>query len=391
MGHPVPGSFGQRSHLHEPLPGDIGFGRGIAPVAVPHIVHVAFLLLQKVLVLEVFHHLFAAFNALQPGIGFPGFRAHPAFGIDDLQQVQAMLPAQLEIVHVVGRRDLEAPGAEFPVHIGIRDNGDSSACQRKLHIFSHQVGVPLVFRVHRHRSIAEHGLRPGGGHDHIPAAVAQWVTDVVESSLDLLEVHFQVGQGGPAAGAPVDDVVAPVDEPLFEKPDENFTHRPGQPFVHGKTHPGPVHGSAHALNLVEDLPPVLLLPLPDLFDEFVPPQILSALALCGQSPLHHVLGGNAGMVHTRNPKDLVPFLPVVAAQNILQGEIQGMAHMQTAGDVRGRNDNGVRFSRSIRIRGEGFLLLPVVDPFLFNVLWFVSLGECGLTHGLSPVGALWHQ
>ena len=190
-----------------------------------------------------------------------------------------------------------------------------------------------------------------------------------------------------ATVAPVDDVVALVDEPLVVETDKDLAHGLGQPLVQGEPLPGPVHGSAHSPDLVQDAAAVLLLPAPGLLHELFPAQVVAGLALGGQLPLHHVLGGDAGVVHARHPKHLTALLAVKAAQDILNGEVQGVAHVQGPGDVGRRDDDGVGFARCVRaiqIGREGLVALPVGDPAGFHVLGLVPFGQGGFRHEASP-------
>mgnify|MGYP002508161164 CR=1 FL=1 len=52
-----------------------------------------------------------------------------------------------------------------------------------------------------------HGLRPGGGHHQIPAAVGEGVADIPQVARLVRVLHLRVAQGGDAVGAPVDDPV----------------------------------------------------------------------------------------------------------------------------------------------------------------------------------------
>jgi hypothetical protein len=102
-------------------------------------------------------------------------------------------------------------------------------------------------------------------------------------------------------------------------------------------------------------------------------QVVTAFALLGQLPLHHVLGGDAGMVGAGQPQGVVAAHPVIAGQDILQGVVQGMAHMQDAGDVGRRDDDGKSIPAFLHLRLEAVLLLPGLQPLLFDIAEVVAL------------------
>jgi hypothetical protein len=62
---------------------------------------------------------------------------------------------------------------------------------------------------------------------------------------------FEVADGGLAAGTPVDDVGAAIDEALLVEADEGFADGDGEAVVHGEVLARPVDGGAEALHLVE--------------------------------------------------------------------------------------------------------------------------------------------
>ena len=96
-----------------------------------------------------------------------------------------------------------------------------------------KASITLVLGVDRHRGVAQQGLGPGGGHGEVAVARGQGIADIIEVAVVGVVLHLQIGQGRLAAGAPVDDVVALVDQALLIEPDEDFPHRPGQAL-----HPG---------------------------------------------------------------------------------------------------------------------------------------------------------
>ena len=54
------------------------------------------------------------------------------------------------------------------------------------------------------------------------------------------------------------------------------------------------------------------------------------------------LSGDAGVVGARLPERIVSAHPGIADQNVLQRVVERMAHVQAAGDVRRRDNDGER-------------------------------------------------
>jgi ATP-dependent Lon protease len=142
------------------------------------------------------------------------------------------------------------------------------------------------------------------------------------------------------AGAPVDNIFSLVDEAFFIKPDEYGSYRFGQALVKSEPLPVPVAGISKLFHLVRDSAAVLFFPLPDLLHKLLPAEVVPCMALLRKHSLHHVLGGYSGMVRSREPEDVVPLHTLVPAQNILEGVVERMTHVQGAGYVRGWNNDG---------------------------------------------------
>ena len=77
---------------------------------------------------------------------------------------QAVPLADLEVVEVVRRRDLDRARALFGIGVVVADDRDAAADQRQDHVLADQMSEPLVLRMHRNRGIAQHGLGPRGRH-----------------------------------------------------------------------------------------------------------------------------------------------------------------------------------------------------------------------------------
>ena len=251
-----------------------------------------------------------------------------------------MPPADLEVVGVVRRGHLDRAGAEGGVDVVVGDDRDPPAGQRQLDLGADQVLVALVVGVHGDGGVAEHRLGPGGRDDDRRVAVA--VPDGDELAVVVAVLDLDVGQRGQAARAPVDDPLGAVDQAVVEHPLEDGLHRAGQALVHREALAGPVDAVAEPAHLAEDLAAGLGLPLPDPLDERLAAEVVPGQALLGQLALDHVLRGDAGVVHARQPERVVALHPPAADQRVHQRVLERVAEVQRAGHVRRRDDDGER-------------------------------------------------
>ena len=84
----------------------------------------------------------------------------------------------------------------------------------------------------------------------------------------------------------------------------------------------------------------MFFPVPDPLDEGVAADVVAGLAVGVELSLHQHLGGDARVVGAHLPEGAVALHAVVADQRVHQRVLKSMAHVQAAGDVRRRNDDG---------------------------------------------------
>ena len=81
-------------------------------------------------------------------------------GVEHIDERQLVPLADLEIVEVVRRRDLDRAGAFFRIGVVVADDWNAPADQRQDREAADQMFQPFVVRVHRDGDVAEHGFRP---------------------------------------------------------------------------------------------------------------------------------------------------------------------------------------------------------------------------------------
>ncbi|EKD34900.1 MAG: hypothetical protein ACD_75C02138G0001, partial [uncultured bacterium] len=310
---------------------------------------------------EILDNLLAADEPVETGIG-AGCFVHDALVIHDLQPRQVVAQADLVVVAVMGGSDLQRPGAELAVDVGIEDHRNHPIGKRQFNPNFPQMAVTFVFRMDGHPGVAEHCLGSRRRHHHMAGAVGIGVADMVELALGILVFHLVVGESGMAARAPVDDIVAFVDQSFLVEPHEDLADCPGQPLVHSKPLALPVAGGPKFFQLVDDRTALLLPPLPNFFDEGLAAEIITGFTNGCQLAFHHILRGDACMIGARHPQGVVTAHPPVTGENILQGVVQGVADMKHSGNVRRRDDDGEGGFAFVHGGRKTAVLLPALQP-----------------------------
>src|SRR5207248_8808920 len=164
-----------------------------------------------------------------------------------------------------------------------------------------QMAIAFVIRIDRHRSVAQHGLRTRGRNRDEFLCARYGITDLVELAIVFLVHDLEIGDGGHASWAPIDDVFAAVDQPFIPEADEALLHRARQALVHGEVFAVPINGIAQALHLADNGAAVELLPLPHAFNEFFAAEVAAAYALSRKLALYQHLRSDAGVICSRDP------------------------------------------------------------------------------------------
>ena len=176
--------------------------------------------------------------------------------------------------------------------------------------------------------IARHGL-------------CQVVFHVVELCVLFLVDYFLVGEGGESLGIPVDHTHAAVDEPFAIEIHEDLDDALAAGTVHGEGGAIPVAGAAELAELLEDDASVLLGPGPGVLQEFFTGEVSFLDTLFSQAVDNLGFGGDGGMVCAGHPAGVLAFHAGVAHEDVLNGLIQYVAHVEDTCHVGWRDDHGV--------------------------------------------------
>ena len=334
--------------------------------------------LDQALRLQIGEHALARLHPVEAAVGLGRVLVDPGLGVEHVDDIEVVAAAHLEVVEVVGRRDLHRARALLGIGIVVGDDGEPTADQRQHRLAPDEAPIALVLRVHGDGGIAQHGLGPGGGDDDVRAGPScDGIADVPELAvLHLPLLDLEIGDRRAQHRVPVDQALVAIDQALPVEADEDLDHRPAQAFVHGKALARPVGRGAEAAELTPDRAARFGLPGPDPLDERLAAEGAPLRPLPGQLALHHHLRRDPGVVHARLPERVAAGLAAIAGEHVLQRVVERVPHVQAAGDV-GRRHHHAPGLRSAGPAGEAAALLP-------------ELVEAALEFG-RPIGLLKHR
>ena len=284
---------------------------------------------------------------------------------------QVVTTTHLKVVGVVGGGDLHHTGTLGHIRVLVAHDGNFLIQQGQDDVAAVEVLVALVLGVDGHGGIAQHGLGTGGGQLQLLTGLLDGVQQVPEVTVLLLVFHLGVGDGGFAGGTPVDHTVAAVDETLLVQTDKDLLYRHRATLVHGEALTLPVTAGADGLQLADDTVAVLLFPSPGALQEAVATQHLLGQTL-GTHSLHNLrLGGDGSVVGAGHPQSLIALHTTPADEDILQGVVQSVTHVQLTGDVGRGHHHGIGlFLIAVFILGVSRgVEIVAIDPELIDALF----------------------
>mmetsp|Transcript_38932 Transcript_38932/g.105432 ORF Transcript_38932/g.105432 Transcript_38932/m.105432 type:complete len:406 (+) Transcript_38932:1744-2961(+) len=374
--------------VHPPLRLQVGLDDVLRPRADTKAHGVRLLADPEALLLQCLLHCLARRETVLLGKGTPVL-VDIARLRQDVDLLETVTLAALEIVGVVRGGDLHTSCAEALVHHGVGDHHHLAVGEEGVHNRLAVEGlVAVVVGVHRNGRVSKHRLQSGRRHDQEVLRVLDHVLELAQDAHfdlvviagdaeirlagDVLVVHLEVREGRPQVGAPVDQAVVAVDEALVVEADEGLLHSPPEHLVHGESLPRPVDASSDLFELAADTVAVLLLPGPDALEELLAAQVVAGqLLVLEEQPLHHALRCDACVVGAGHPQRHVPAHAVPASERVLDGTSERVAQVQGARHVwrRDHHDEPLEVLCALglcSVRREEALLLPPRIPRIFD-------------------------
>ena len=213
----------QLVHAAEPLQRHERLDARAAAVAVPDGVAVGRLRPDQPALAQVRDDALLRLVARQAGIALARLRCHAPVESDHLHLGQPVPAPHLEVVRVVGGRDLERAGAESDLDVLVGHHRHPALSERHDRETPDEVRVALVGRVHAHPGVAEHRHRAHRGRGQVAAALER-IVDLVEHVVDVLVPDLEIADRRLAARAPVDHAVVAEQVAAPVELDEHLAH-----------------------------------------------------------------------------------------------------------------------------------------------------------------------
>ena len=184
--------------------------------------------------------------------------------VEDIDLRQAVPPADLEVVEIMGRRNLHRTCSLFGIGIIIAHDGYEAANKRQAHVAADEMFQLLILGMNGYRRIAQHSFGPRRGNDDLFAGstVSHRIPDIPQPTLNFLLYNFKIGNRCQQLGVPIHQALVLVDQLFLIELHEHLAHGGRQALIHGKALPRPVAGCTQAPQLLGDNAAGFLFPLP---------------------------------------------------------------------------------------------------------------------------------
>ena len=374
----------QALHLHEPLLGDERLDRRMTARAVADGMLVLLRGDKHARLFEVFDEHLAALVAIESRVLAETFR-HRAVIFYDAHLRQIVAQTHLEVVRVVRRRDLDRARAERGIDVFIGKDGHGTVDDGQDDVLADEILVACIIGMHGDTRIAEHRLGARRRDLDIARAVLECVAQMPEMARLRLVLDLDVRKRRVARRAPVRDARPLIDQPLLVKAHENFAHGTRAAIVHREALARPVARRAERSELIHDTAAVLLLPLPDALRELLASEFVAIRTLRSKRRLHLRLRRDARMVAAWHPKSIIALHAPPADQNVLQGIVERVPHVQLPRHIGRRNHDGKRLLSLLGFGMKESVLLPELVPSLLKRLRLINLRDIILCHEKTSI------
>ena len=178
----------------------------------------------------------------------------------------------------------------------------------------------------------------------------------------ILVDHLLIGERRLGLRVPVDHAHAPIDQSFAIEIHEDVDDTLRARLVHRERGAVPVAGATELTELLEDDATVLMGPVPGMFEELFTGEVGLFDTLLSKFANDLSLRSDGGVVSARHPAGVLALHAGAAYENILNGVVEHVAHVEHTCHVGWGNDHGVRLA-AIGVRREKLVVKPILIPF----------------------------
>ena len=338
---------------------------------------------------QIFNNKFSCSIRLKTSVFFRNIVVHSSVRIKKVDYFEVMALSNFPVVRVVSRGNLNHTSSKFFINIRIRNNRNFLVNQRQKNFFTNQVLIALIIRIYSNSRIAKESFRTSCSNFNSSRTVGIVVINVIHCALSILMLNFIISQSRATARTPVYKILAFIHKSAFIQCNKNITNSFRKSFIISKTLTAPVNRVSKFFLLFNDNVVVLVSNFPGSLSKSLASKVIAVFALFFKLLFNNILSGNSGMVGSRNPKSIITLHSMITNNNVLQGIIKTVSHMQNTCNVRRRNYDSIfyigsflRMNRRIFIacRFKTAFFNPFIINSVFKIFWIISFFKFNSFH-----------
>ena len=329
-------------HLEEPLHGEFGFNSNASAFGATHLISVGFHLFHESCFLKVLLNLSAHVETVHAYVHTCGFR-EGAVVVENVDRREVVLLTEHVVINVVSGSHLEATSTKLYVNIFVLNHGDATAYDGHNDALAFEPFVLGVVGVNTHGCVAHDSFGACCCHNGIAtfSVALNHVTEVVEFGVFFLINNFLVRECGLCSRVPVYHAYATVNQPLIVEVNKHLNDAFRALIVHCEGGTIPVARRTYATQLLKDDTTMFFGPFPSVLQEFFTGKVgLLNAAFC-KAVYHLCFGCNRSVVGTRHPTCILTFHACTTYEDVLNGVVEHVPHMEHTSNIGGRNHHGV--------------------------------------------------
>ena len=386
--HRRQGDVSEVLHLQEPLCRELRLDRHIGTLGEAHLVVIVLDLLHQSGIGQIDGNLLAHVHTVLTDIESGSLRDGTVI-VEDVDGLQMMLQSEHVVIDVVSRGDFQTAGTKLYVDISVLNHRNDTVDQWHDDVLALEPCVFHVLGVDAHGRVAHDGLGTCSSHDSVVAFLvlmhdvalvlalnrslvlgSNIVFEIIELRVLVLVDHLLVGQCSLGFRIPVDHAHATIDVALAIEVDKDLDDALGACLVHGESRTVPVAGATELAELLEDDAAVLACPVPGVLKELLTCEVGLLDALLSELADDLCLRSDRSVVSAGHPAGVLSLHARTAHENILNGVVEHVTHVQHTRHIWWGNDDGIGFA-IVRLGAEKFVVQPVLIPlrlYFFRVV-----------------------
>ena len=329
-------------HLEEPLHREFRFDSNTSTFGTTYLVGVGFYLLHESCFLKVLLNLSAHVETVHAYVHACGFRER-AVVVENVDRGEIILLTEHVVINIVSGSHLKATSTKLDIYIFIFNNRDATTNDGHNDVLAFEPFILGVIRIDTHGRIAHDGFGASSCNYCITTFSITFylIAEVIKFRIFFLIHNFLVRECGLSSGVPVYHAHTTINQSLIVEVNKNLDNAFRALIVHGESGAIPVARRTYTAQLLKDDTTMFFGPFPSVLQEFFTGKVGLLNTAFSKSIYYLCFGCYRSVVGTRHPTSILTFHTRTAHENVLNGVVEHVPHVEHTSNIGWRNHHGV--------------------------------------------------